>query len=149
MSIVLRFCQTIHDYETWKPVDFDGAQDPSPTGGEATLQLKHKNKFRHYNNMGNSRDCPWCHSLITERARRPIVRRPPAFICKSFVDALPAANKQRSGRWSAVSAPLPPSVPSTCMDPQPHGPCPGWRGWCCHLPQHGALMLMDWRRSPG
>lgn len=46
-------------------------------------------------------------SFINHRERRPIVRRPPGFICKSFVDALPAANKQRSGRWSTL--PPPPS----------------------------------------
>lgn len=65
-------------------------------------------------------------SFINHRERRPIVRRPPGSICKSFVDALPAANNQRSGRWST---PSPPSMPFTCMGIRPHGPCPGWRLW--------------------
>lgn len=91
-------------------------------------------------------------SFINHRERRPIVRRPPGFICKSFVDALPAANKQRSGRWSAL--PPHPPMPFTCMGTRPHGPRPGWRlrwwrgGRCWHLPQRGTLMLMDSRRSP-
>lgn len=51
-------------------------------------------------------------------------------------------------------APSHPSVQSTCMGPQPLGPCSGWRlkRWgvqCCRLPQHGVLMLMDSHRSPG
>lgn len=70
-------------------------------------------------------------SFINHRERRPIVRRPPGFICKSFVDALPAANKQRSGRWSTLPPTLQCHLPAWApgpMVPALDGGCGGGGG---------------------
>lgn len=77
----------------------------------------------------------------------------------SFVNHLLTLSQQPTSRGQADGAPSPPSsqppTPSTCVGLRPRGP-PPWMevaaaggGWCCHLPQHGVLMLMDSRRSPG
>lgn len=110
-------------------------------------------KKKHQNNMGNSWDCPWCRSSITERDTQSCVAHP-----VSFVNHLLTLSQQPTSRGQADGALSPPPPTRQChlpawapspMVPALDGGCGGRRGWCCHLPQHGALMLMDSHRSPG
>ncbi len=122
-------------------------------GGEATLQLKHTQKKPHQNNMGNNWDCPWCHSSITERDTQSCVAHPVSFVNHLLtLSQQPTTRGQADGALSlpppTLKCHLPAWAPST-MVPALDGGCGGRRGWCCHLPQHGTLMLMDSRRSPG